>query len=74
MNRTEAIRWFNEIGNGEGVDRDAALSVVRRGSIAERRWDEGEFVLGVEYGAMIALARVFGLTRAEIEAAQREAK
>lgn len=67
MNKSEAIRWFHEITGGAGVDRESALGAIRRGKIAEAKWNDPDFVLGIEYGALIALVRVFGITRGELE-------
>lgn len=66
MSKLEAIEWYKQITGGAGVDRDAFLDVVERGGIAVRLWDDCAFTLGVEYGALIALVRVFGITKADL--------
>lgn len=70
MTKDEAIRWYREIQSGAGVDREAPLAVVRRGSIARQYWDDPTFSLGVEYGVLIALARAFEMTAADVGAGE----
>lgn len=67
MTKDQAIAWYREITAGAGVDRYAALDVVRRGKVAVSLWDDGAFTLGVEYGVLIALVRAFGITRDDLE-------
>lgn len=67
MTKSEAIAWYKEIISGEGVDRNAALTVVRRGTAAVRVWNDGVFTLGVEYGVLIALVHAFSITREDLD-------
>ena len=61
MTKEEAIKWFKEISSGTGVDRYAALDIIRRGCIAQDLWDDPVFTLGVEYGVLIALVKAFNI-------------
>ncbi len=61
MNKENAVKWYKAIQNGQGVDRDEYLPVLKRGKIAEDLWNEGSFTLGIEYGVLIALIRIFNL-------------
>lgn len=68
MTKKEAIEWFKEITGGAGVDRYAALDVIRRGSVAEKLWDDPSFTLGVEYGVCIALVKAFNISNEDLNA------
>jgi hypothetical protein len=61
MTREEAIAWYHRITGGNGLDRNAALRTLQRGSIAEGLWDDPTFTYGIEYGVLIALIEVFDL-------------
>ena len=67
MTKSESIAWFKEINAGAGVDRRKRLDVIPRGNIAIREWDSGLFTLGLEYGAMIAIAEIFDLKEKDFE-------
>lgn len=67
MTKAEAIEWFKEITSGAGVDRDEVLEVLQRGSTAIAVWNDGTFTLGIEYGVLIALIKVFNLTAADLD-------
>ena len=62
MTKKEAIEWYKEITGGTGVDRYAALDIIRRGSVAKKLWDDPSFTLGVEYGALIVLVKAFDIS------------
>lgn len=61
LSREQALQWCRAIQRGEGLDRTADLERVPRGELAESSWDDPRFTLGLEYGALLALVRVFGL-------------
>lgn len=60
--KDDAIARFREIQSGDGVDRDTYLAEFGAGEVAESCWNKGMFTLGIEYGYLIALAEVFGIT------------
>ena len=68
MTKKEAIEWYKKITGGAGVDRYAALDVIKRGAIAEKLWDDPAFTLGMEYGVLIALVKTFDLTEKDLNA------
>lgn len=66
MNKEEAIKWFKEIGNGVvGVDRTLFPDELK-GRLAKNVWDDSIFTYGIEYGVLIALCKVFGITEDDI--------
>ncbi len=73
MTREEAIAWYTAITTGDGVDRNAALDVLGRGSIAVGLWNDPTFTYGIEYGVLIALIRVFNLTQDDLDRGIRDA-
>ena len=60
MTREEAVRWFKEIRAGSGVYR-ADFPDAMKGTLAKQHWDDPVFSLGVEYGVLIALKKIFGI-------------
>ena len=64
MTRDEAVRWWREIRDGGGVDQEKYRDAVPPGNVAAYLWGEGAFTLGVEYGVLMALHEVFGITDA----------
>lgn len=74
MTHDEALTWYAEIISGSGVDRYSNLDVLDRGAFAVKYWDNTIFVLGIEYGVLIALIRAFDLTDEEIAVAERNTK
>lgn len=60
MTREEAVRWFKEIRAGSGVYR-ADFPDAMKGTLAKQHWDDPVFLLGVEYGVLIALKKIFGI-------------
>lgn len=68
MNKQQAITWFRDIQQGSGTyaERMEFLEQFGAGRIAEAVWHNGEFALGMEYGILLALARVFGLQKADL--------
>jgi hypothetical protein len=62
MDRQEAITMFKGIQNGYGVDMTKFPDVFK-GSVAMEFWDKNAvFTLGVEYGVLIALHEIYGIT------------
>ena len=61
ITKEQAIKIFHEIQNGAGVDRQNFPDILK-GSIPRKWWDDVEFSLGVEYGFLIALQDLFGIT------------
>lgn len=68
MTKAEAIAWYKSINSGDGVNRTGPVEsgVLGRGGIAEANWDNGLFTLGIEYGAMIAIIKIFDLKREDL--------
>lgn len=61
MDKKQAIKWFKEIQNGAGVDRDRFPDDLK-GSLAQSLWNDVTFAYGTEYGVLIALMDMFGIT------------
>jgi len=69
MTRKQAIEWYRAIQN------DAGTFSVRKeyrekfgiGNIAEMLWNDGSFTYGMEYGILIAIAKIFDLTKSDLE-------
>lgn len=66
MTRAEAIAWYKEITTGAGLDPSDTLHAIRRGRIDPNLWNDGMFTLGLQYGTMMALIKVFDLTREDL--------
>ena len=70
MNKQFAIDLFKSIQNGRGTGdfRDEFIETFPngRGNIAINEWHNGIFTLGVEYGILIALMKIFDLKREDI--------
>ncbi len=66
MEKSDAIKWFKNIQNGEGVDRDS-FSDEMKGDVAKWLWDEATFAYGIEYGVLIALQKIYGITQETLE-------
>lgn len=61
MTRVEAIQWFKEIQNGEGVDITDFPDRLK-GSMAKQFWHDSMFSYGLEYGVLLALIKIFDLS------------
>lgn len=68
MNKQQALAWFRRIQQGVGTypERMKYLEQFGAGRIAEAVWHDGKFTLGLEYGILIALVRVFDLQKADL--------
>lgn len=66
MTKEQAIEWYKQIQSGQGVNRSKYLKEFDIGRVAERLWNDGIFTLGVEYGALIAIVTIFGLTEEDV--------
>lgn len=64
MEKEEAIALYRQIqqGGGTHLERMEYLEKFGAGEIARKLWNSGEFTLGLEYGILIALAKVYGLS------------
>lgn len=60
MDKQAAIKLIRDIQNGHW-DRNKPMPP--RGSIAVDKWDESLFSLGMEYGAIVMLMQLAGLTQ-----------
>jgi len=60
LTKPEADDWvFEIILNGTGIEKERYKKKWGIGSIAERLWDQPGFTLGVEYGILIAMDKIF---------------
>lgn len=63
MTKEEAIKWYKQIPEyGTYEERSEYKEKFGAGTVAKRLWNQGEFTLGLEYGILIAIARIFDLT------------
>jgi hypothetical protein len=63
MTKEEAWKWADEItigGYGSGDARAEYRQNYPIGKMAEGVWDDGLFTYGIEYGILIAVAKIFG--------------
>ncbi|KKW11478.1 MAG: hypothetical protein UY48_C0018G0012 [Candidatus Gottesmanbacteria bacterium GW2011_GWB1_49_7] len=61
MDRDMAIKWFKEIQGGDGVDRTKFPDEIK-GEIAKKFWNDSLFSYGIEYGVLISLIQIYGIT------------
>jgi hypothetical protein len=68
ITKEEALVWYHQIQTGDGTSgvREEYCRKFPIGSLAERHWNDGMFTLGVEYGILIAIAKIFGLTTKDL--------
>ena len=64
MTKEQGMQWLKEIQN-VGFDRNELE--VPRGQAAERFWNEPMFVYGMEYGAILAIMKVFDITKDDLK-------
>ena len=61
VGKDDANRWARSVcENGTGFVRKAYLEQYGAGEIAKRFWNDPTFTLGVEYGILIAVAKMYG--------------
>ncbi len=66
MNQQQAINWIKEIQSGK-FDRREMKDKMPLGTIAERNWHNGQFAYGMEYGAILAIMKIFDLTKDDLK-------
>ena len=66
MNKQQAIEEILKIQSGAGVDR-SKFPKEMMGDGARRKWDEEEFVYGLEYGKIIGLMESFDIELADMQ-------
>ena len=66
MNKTEAILWFKTIQSVYGINRDSFPKEMK-GEIACVLWDDNNFTYGLEYGALIALQKIYNITTEDLK-------
>jgi len=60
MNKEEAKEWVQDCcTNGTGIERNKYRENHGIGKIAEDYWNDPVFTLGIEYGLLIAISRIF---------------
>lgn len=63
MTREDALRWYGSISEGSYPDREWYRQNFPIGKLAENLWNkEPIFQYGLEYGIMIAIAKIYELT------------
>jgi len=61
MSKKQAWAWaWNCAECGTGEARDEYRLTHRVGTIAEKCWHDAMFTYGIEYGILIAVAKIFG--------------
>lgn len=61
MTKDEAQKWARQVAHkGTGAVRQAYLKKFGAGEVAEKYWNAALFTLGIEYGILIAVAKVYG--------------
>jgi len=66
MKKQEAIQWIKDIQDGK-FNQDEFIDEMPLGSIATNNWHEGLFSYGMEYGAILAVMKIFDLTKEDLE-------
>ena len=61
----QAIKEIKRIQNGGGFDR--SNTDVPKGGLAVNLWDDGRFTLGLEYGCIITLMRLFDIKPEDLQ-------
>ena len=61
-----AIAMFKEITGGAGLERDS-FPKEWKGRLAHKNWDDPMFTLGLEYGALIMLMKIFNVTPEDLK-------
>lgn len=67
MTRQEAIQWCKDIQSGKGIDKDEMLKIKNPGMIAAWCWNDNAFTLGMEYGVLFVLIKIFDLTKEDLK-------
>lgn len=63
MTREQAIEWYKEVQSGVfGSERMDYLEKFEVGEVAKMLWNNPDFTYGIEYGALIAIAKIFDLS------------
>lgn len=66
MNKKEAISWIKEIQIGN-FERNELVDEIPRGEIAISYWDDSTFSYGMEYGVIMALIKIFKVTKNDLK-------
>ena len=61
MTKEEAIEWYKSIPKGTYKERKEYLDKFGAGEIAKNMWNDNTFTYGIEYGILIAIAKIFDL-------------
>jgi len=65
MDKTQAIAEIIDIQCGGGIDRSKFPDTMK-GSIPRKLWNDCSWGLAMEYGYILALMDVFGITKEEL--------
>jgi len=61
MTKDEATKWAEKIcQEGTGSIRQEYLERFDVGEAAKKVWDDSVFTYGIEYGILMAIAKIFG--------------
>lgn len=63
MTREQGIEWIRKIQSGS-FDRNEID--IPKGGIAFYKWDETDFEYGMEYGAILAIMKIFDIKKEEL--------
>lgn len=67
MSREQAIAWYKEIQSGVfGPERWDYLEKFGVGEVAKMLWNNPDFAYGIEYGVLIAIAKIFDLSHDDL--------
>ena len=66
MGRQQAIKWMKDIQSGSGVDRRSFPDSMK-GSIVKEKWHDSIFIIGIEYGVLIAIMKIFNLKEEDLK-------
>jgi hypothetical protein len=64
MDKQQAIQWVKRIQGGQ-FDRNEIKDRIPKGKLAENLWNDGTFSYGMEYGAIMAVMKIFDLEEIE---------
>jgi len=65
MTKDQAIKCIGKIQNGK-FDRNEIVDQIPRGKVAIAKWNDTVFAYGMEYGAIMALMKAFGIKKSEL--------
>jgi hypothetical protein len=71
MTKADGVAWVRSIQNGRGITSDMIdyLDEFGAGAIPVELWkkQDSAFMLGIEYGVLMAIAKLFDLTEEDLK-------